>query len=376
MSFKFLLENWKKFVNENKDLNLQALDNQYDSAHVVIKNSSGDFLVVKRSEEDEWMPGKWSLPGGGKNPGENLLHTAIREVKEETGLDITVENMTFLESLSIQQEHAFFIAINPIGTIRLDSENTNFAWVKPKDLIQQDCVPDLLIVLNAVSGISLGEQKIPKDFTNKIKGGKADNMQPSDFDPQKLKKGYKFEKEHTDDPDIPWEIAADHEAEFPEYYDELEKMEKKLKKGANMIKIKLNSTKKETLTPKGGVGHQTIHFEEDDCGMYEGTCEDGELHEIELFYEERECGCGEMLEEAEYQGRKVALNKPMRGDVKKFKVFVRDPKTGNVKKVNFGDPNMKIKKSNPARRKSFRARHRCSNPGPKTKARYWSCKKW
>jgi hypothetical protein len=80
--------------------------------------------------------------------------------------------------------------------------------------------------------------------------------------------------------------------------------------------------------------------------------------------------------EAEYQGRKVKLGKPMRGDVKKFKVYVKDPKTGNVKKVNFGDPNMRIKKSNPARRRSFRARHNCANPGPRTKARYWSCRKW
>lgn len=84
----------------------------------------------------------------------------------------------------------------------------------------------------------------------------------------------------------------------------------------------------------------------------------------------------ELLEEAKYKGRKVKLNKPMRGDVKKFKVFVKDPKTGNVKKVNFGDKNMRIKKNNPKRRKSFRARHNCDNPGPKTKARYWSCKKW
>ena len=79
--------------------------------------------------------------------------------------------------------------------------------------------------------------------------------------------------------------------------------------------------------------------------------------------------------EAEYQGRKVKLNKPMRGDVKKFKVYVKNDK-GNVVKVNFGDPNMRIKKSNPARRRSFRARHNCDNPGPKTKARYWSCRKW
>ena len=81
------------------------------------------------------------------------------------------------------------------------------------------------------------------------------------------------------------------------------------------------------------------------------------------------------LDEAEYRGRKVSLGKPMRGDVKKFKVYVRKP-NGNIVKVNFGDPNMRIKKSNPARRRSFRARHNCANPGPRTKARYWSCRKW
>ena len=80
------------------------------------------------------------------------------------------------------------------------------------------------------------------------------------------------------------------------------------------------------------------------------------------------------LTEAEYQGRKVPLGKPMRGDVKKFKVYVK--KGDKVVKVNFGDPNMKIKKSNPTRRKSFRARHKCSTPGPRHKARYWSCRKW
>ena len=91
----------------------------------------------------------------------------------------------------------------------------------------------------------------------------------------------------------------------------------------------------------------------------------------DMWYKEDEA-----LDEAEYQGRKVPLGKPMQGDVKKFKVYVKDPKTGNIKKVNFGDPNMRIKKSNPARRRSFRARHNCANPGPRTKARYWSCRKW
>jgi hypothetical protein len=80
---------------------------------------------------------------------------------------------------------------------------------------------------------------------------------------------------------------------------------------------------------------------------------------------------------AEYQGKKVTLSKPFRtpDGPKKFSVYVKNDK-GNVVKVNFGDPNMKIKKNIPERRKSFRARHNCDNPGPKWKARYWSCKAW
>ena len=81
------------------------------------------------------------------------------------------------------------------------------------------------------------------------------------------------------------------------------------------------------------------------------------------------------LPEAEYQGRNVPLGKPMAGDVKKSKVYVKGP-SGRVVKVNFGDKKMKIKKSNPKRRKSFRARHNCANPGPRWKARYWSCRAW
>ena len=84
---------------------------------------------------------------------------------------------------------------------------------------------------------------------------------------------------------------------------------------------------------------------------------------------------GDLLTEAEYQGRKVKLGKIMQGDVKKFKVYVKNAK-GNVVKVNFGDPNMRIRKSNPARRRSFRARHRCHTAMDRTSARYWSCRKW
>jgi hypothetical protein len=85
------------------------------------------------------------------------------------------------------------------------------------------------------------------------------------------------------------------------------------------------------------------------------------------------------VDEATYQGRKVPLNKPMSGDVKKSKVYVDVDGDGKAKKVEFGDPNMTIKKNIPARRKSFRARHGCDDPSvpkPKDKARYWSCKAW
>ena len=110
----------------------------------------------------------------------------------------------------------------------------------------------------------------------------------------------------------------------------------------------------------------------------------------ELYYEENGKGHGYTLEylrlpedinEAEYQGRKVKLGKIMQGDVKKFKVYVKNPK-GNVVKVNFGQGGdakggtMRIRKSNPKARANFRARHNCDNPGPKHKARYWACRTW
>lgn len=90
-----------------------------------------------------------------------------------------------------------------------------------------------------------------------------------------------------------------------------------------------------------------------------------------------ECWNNKFLDEAEYRGRKVTLGKPFLtpGGPKKRSVYVKNAK-GNVVKVNFGDPNMRIKKSNPKRRKSYRARHHCQNPGPRWKANYWSCRAW
>ena len=123
--------------------------------------------------------------------------------------------------------------------------------------------------------------------------------------------------------------------------------------------------------------------EDDEDDIEEYDVDENNLEEVKDFIKflkkyftilaEADCDC---LLEAEYQGRTVPLGKPMRGDSKKFKVYVKNPKTGKVVKVNFGAKGMNIKKNNPVRRKAFRARHNCANPGPRTKARYWSCRKW
>lgn len=111
------------------------------------------------------------------------------------------------------------------------------------------------------------------------------------------------------------------------------------------------------------------------AAKYKVSIEDFEWGDAKWAQQHQDVAEGEM-DEAKYQGREVPLGKPMAGDVAKSKVYVRDPKTGNVKKVNFGDPNMRIKKSDPDRRRSFRARHNCDNPGSRLKARYWSCRAW
>jgi len=110
------------------------------------------------------------------------------------------------------------------------------------------------------------------------------------------------------------------------------------------------------------------------CGGL-GWCREKKLNEYMKLGGGGDAASSGTIDEAEYHGRKVPLGKPMQGDVAKSKVYVRKP-NGKVVKVNFGDKNMRIHKSNPARRKSFRARHHCENPGPRWKARYWSCKKW
>jgi hypothetical protein len=134
-----------------------------------------------------------------------------------------------------------------------------------------------------------------------------------------------------------------------------------------------------TAQPGGWVG-DTDEIEEYDVENEQDMKEFVKfMKEYNQLLSEATCPC---LLEAEYQGRTVKLGKPMQGDVKKFKVYVKNDK-GNVVKVNFGfggtsahGKRMVIKKNNPERRKNFRARHNCDSPGPRWKARYWSCRKW
>ena len=158
-----------------------------------------------------------------------------------------------------------------------------------------------------------------------------------------------------------------------------DRMSKKLKK------LKGVNLKKKKIKLKGRGVYQDYDGLKEDVFIETNT--NGKLKTTHLYYESDGKGYGYTLEfvnelnEAEYQGRKVKLGKIMQGDVKKFKVYVKNPK-GNVVKVNFGQGGdakggtMRIRKSNPKARANFRARHNCDNPGPRHKARYWSCRKW
>jgi hypothetical protein len=137
---------------------------------------------------------------------------------------------------------------------------------------------------------------------------------------------------------------------------------------------------KENDQPGGYYGDDATEIDEYDVENEQDTHDFIKfMREYTKQLAEANCNC---VYEAEYQGRSVKLGKPMQGDVKKFKVYVKNDK-GNVVKVNFGfggtsakGKRMVIKKDNPERRKNFRARHNCDNPGPRWKARYWSCRAW
>ena len=202
---------------------------------------------------------------------------------------------------------------------------------------------------------------------------------------KKIEKMFKGMSKHTK---VKNALQQANEGLGDKFSKRLAKYNKKNKKSRDIMKKYAKLKKKESVDEARGtcwVGYQQVGMK-NKGGKMVPNC----VKEItEMFYEVDGKGYGYTFEyindgklnEAEYQGRKVKLGKPMQGDAKKFKVYVKNPK-GNVVKVNFGQGGdakggtMKIRKSNPKARKSFRARHNCDNPGPRHKARYWSCRKW
>tara|TARA_R100000030_G_scaffold36100_1_gene26989 strand:- start:183 stop:956 length:774 start_codon:yes stop_codon:yes gene_type:complete len=180
----------------------------------------------------------------------------------------------------------------------------------------------------------------------------------------------------------------DAKSDVEKLYNKVSKMYKNASNSKKAEIISALSARMESVNEARGtcwVGYQQVGMKKKGGKMVPNCVKEI----IEIYYEQNGEGHGYTFEhikdlslnEAEYQGRKVKLGKIMQGDTKKFKVYVKNPK-GNVVKVNFGQGGkakggtMKIRKSNPKARKSFRARHNCDNPGPRHKARYWSCRKW
>lgn len=228
--------------------------------------------------------------------------------------------------------------------------------------------------------------------------------------------GIKVEKEHTSNDAVAIEIALDHLNERPDYYTQLSKIEDIRKKRGggwktgqkesntpaerewgkkSLVKIYKYDTPGEihelfnelssiledwkTLTScQKCQGAMSVREQKHGFGICDTCVRKSQVSDEDV---NEDCGCGgettpvsDSIAEAEYQGRKVSLGKPFRtpSGPKKFSVYVKNEK-GNVVKVNFGDPKMEIKRDDPKRRANFRARHGCDRPGPRWKARYWSC---
>lgn len=185
-----------------------------------------------------------------------------------------------------------------------------------------------------------------------------------------LKKGINVEKEHTKDTRQANEIARDHLAELPDYYKRLAKAEKgQVKEGliGAVGKINTSSQRSEPISRNPN----------DPSSRFVGT------NELTTIYKSRTPGqvikavVREAVNEATYQGKEVPLNKPMKGDVKKSKVYVDPDGDGKAQKVNFGDKTLSIKKDQPDRKASYCARSGgIKGKGDVTSANYWSRKAW
>jgi len=232
------------------------------------------------------------------------------------------------------------------------------SWTNEKG--QKIILPQILDAIKDYPIIPAPIEKVEKIIIKKDSGGiESDRLSAADIK-------------------YPIIIVVDDSGNYKYVLDGNHRANKAIAAGIKSIPAKLVNIKKLSQEFQD-VLNEAFFINEDDIEEYdvENKQDIKEFTEFMEAYQQElnEADCDCMLE-AKYQGRTVPLGKPMRGDSKKFKVYVKNPKTGKVVKVNFGAKGMNIKKNNPKRRAAFRARHNCVNPGPRTKARYWSCRKW
>ena len=369
-------------------IEIRNILNRIDGVNVPVQEDDGDerAIAAMKLARDENRKEGFDYPQGGKygykaerGSGTGVMGTMQVNVtihNRETDEIMYIKDMNYLElEKGDEQETLAMIWDENRDLIQKESavqEKRDNSDIDIRKLLvdissMKDRIAELAIDDDAKTSAFTALAQVEDDIAQEIQGKfpeavkedldyrSEDILNKAGFDPADIDTYMKVFNDHGDTSD-------------------LEQMNMKEKVGlAEVMSIVLASHGIQNESYEPFPEEDEMTFEDDDA-FYEAF---GELgfpeDETELF-------------DAEYRGRKVPLNKPMRGDVKKFKVYVKDPKTGNVKKVNFGhggssarkagQKTMKIRKSNPKARKSFRARHNCANPGPKTKARYWSCRKW
>lgn len=200
------------------------------SSHIIIFNNQGKVLVVRRSDNDDWEPGKFAIPGGKREDGESLLQNIQRETFEEVGLILDPQKIIFLPNISKKLNHVFFTTNVFKGTVKLgDGEHSEFGWINPKQLSEEESVPNLALEIEEARKLMCDGIKIkigPQVSEDLLPGGKGDNASPEDFDRNEVARGIHVEMEHTNDPRIALEITLDHLVEDPQYYAKLATIEK------------------------------------------------------------------------------------------------------------------------------------------------------
>lgn len=139
-----MITEWRVFLGESSR-------KDWDSSHAVIFKGN-KALLVQRSHEDEWMPGKWSFPGGELDKGESLEEGLKREIHEETGLTVELEDLHYLPEISYKKKHAFYVCKKCSGDVKINAngvhEHEDYKWVTKGEVSSMDTVPDVIDVIN------------------------------------------------------------------------------------------------------------------------------------------------------------------------------------------------------------------------------------